>query len=133
MIKRDLFIRLNGFDERFFIYYEELDLSKKIKDQGYKTLFVSEARAYHKGGGTSDQVKAKRLFYNTRSRIIYGLKHFGPLQGIFLLLFTFLIEPISRIFLLVMNGKYSDIIENLKGFWMLYKDSYRIIKLGLKK
>jgi len=133
MIRRDLFVELNGFDERFFVYYEELDLSKRVKDKGYKTLFVSEAKAYHKGGGTSEQVKAKRLFYNTRSRLIYAFKHFGFFQGIFLLLFTFTIEPITRTLFLVLKGKSSEIIENLKGFGMLYKNTFNIIKIGLKR
>lgn len=133
MIKRDIFEKLNGFDERFFVYYEELDLSKRVKDASYKTVFVSEARAYHKGGGTSENVKAKRLFYNTRSRIIYGFKHFGLFKGSFLLIFTFLVEPFSRTFFLLLKRKYSEVIETFKGFGMLYKDTFNIIKLGLRK
>jgi GT2 family glycosyltransferase len=133
MIKRKVFEELHGFDERFFVYYEELDLSKRVKDAGYKTIFVSESQAYHKAGGTSDQVKAKRLFYNTRSRIIYGFKHFGVFKGSILLVFTFIVEPFSRMFFLIMKGKYREIAENFKGFGLMYKDVINIIKLGLKK
>lgn len=133
MIKRDVFEKLNGFDERFFVYYEELDLSKRIKDAGYKTIFISEAQAYHKGGGTSEQVKAKRLFYNTRSRLIYGFKHFGFFKGIFLMFFTFVVEPITRVIFSILKGKRGEIVETFRGFGMLYKDTFNIIKLGLKK
>ena len=133
MIKRDVFEKMDGFDERFFVYYEELELSKRVKDAGYKTVFVSESQAYHKGGGTSENVKAKRLFYNTRSRIIYGFKHFGLLQASFLLIFTFLVEPFTRTFFLLLKRKYSEIFETFKGFGMLYKDTFNIIKLGLQK
>ncbi|PLW80812.1 glycosyl transferase [Candidatus Woesearchaeota archaeon] len=133
MIKKDIFEKLNGFDERFFVYYEELELSKRIKDAGYKTVFVSEAQAYHKGGGTSEQVKAKRLFYNTRSRLIYGFKHFGFFKGLFLMIFTFIFEPLTRTAFSLIKGKYSEILENFKGFYMLYLDSFSIVKQGLKK
>ena len=96
-------------------------------------MYISESKAYHKGGGTSEQIKAKRLFYSTRSRIIYGFKHFGLLKGLFLFLFTLSIEPITRTLFLLFKGKYSEVIENFKGFGMLYMDSKNIIKLGLKK
>ena len=132
MIRKSTFEFLNGFDERFFVYYEELDLSKRVKDSGQTTVYVTEAKAYHKGGGTSENVKALRLFYNTRSRLIYALKHFGFLKGILLLLFTFIVEPISRTAFLILKGKYSEIVENLKGFGLLYKDTFNIIRLGLK-
>lgn len=133
MIKRDVFEKLNGFDERFFVYYEDLELSKRIKDLGYKTIFVSEAQAYHKGGGTSEQVKDHRLFYSIRSRLIYGFKHFGLLKGIFLMIFTFTVEPITRVIFSIFKGQGAEILETFKGFGMLYKDTFNIIKLGLKK
>jgi len=133
MIKRELFEELNGFDERFFVYYEELDLSKRVKDAGYKTMFVAEAKAYHKGGGTSEQVKAKRLFYNTRSRLIYAFKNFGIFKGLVLMLFTFLVEPFTRMVFFLLKSNLGEIKEMLKGFGMLYKDSFNIIKIGLKK
>jgi len=133
LIKTDLFDKLNGFDERYFVYIEDLDLSKRLLDSGHKLRYVTESQAYHKGGGTSENVKAKRLFYSTRSRLIYAFKHFGIFQGVFLLLFTFTIEPITRTLFLVLKGKFSEIIENLKGFGMLYKNTFNIIKIGLKK
>jgi len=133
LIKRNIFIDLSGFDERYFVYIEDLDLSKRVYDNGYKSIYVTGAQAYHKGGGTSENVKAKRLFYSTRSRIIYGFKHFGLLQASFLLIFTFLVEPFTRTFFLLLKRKYSEIFETFKGFGMLYKDTFNIIKLGLQK
>lgn len=133
LIKRNIFRSLSGFDERYFVYIEDLDLSKRIIDNGYKSVYVTESQAYHKGGGTSENIKAKRLFYSTRSRLIYTFKHFGLFQGFFLLLFTFIVEPFTRTLFLVLKGKFPEVIENLKGFGMLYKDTLNIIKLGLKK
>lgn len=133
MIKKDIYDKLDGFDERFFVYYEELDLSKRVKDLGYKTLFISESKAYHKGGGTSENVKAKRLFYNTRSKLIYGLKHFNIIEALFLIVFTFILELFTRILFLIIKGKFSEIIETLRGFWMLYKDTLNVVRLGLQK
>ena len=133
LIQRDIFTHLGGFDERYFVYSEDLDLSKRVKDLGYKSFYFTGAQAYHKGGGTSDQVKAKRLFYNLRSRIIYAFKHLGMFKGFLTLLITLLIEPVSRTFFLLMKGNFKELLESLKGFSMLYLDVINIIKLGLKK
>jgi len=133
MIKRDLFEKLNGFDERFFVYYEELDLSKRISLLAYKTLYVSESQAYHKGGGTSESVKAKRLFYNTRSKLIYTFKHLGSFQGFLLLFITYTIEPFSRMFFLLLRRKFREIPDMLHGFIMLYRDTFNIMLLIREK
>lgn len=132
LIDKKIFNTLNGFDERYFVYIEDLDLSKRLKDSGRDTVYVTEAQAYHKGGGTSENVKALRLFYSTRSRLIYAFKHFGFLQGMLLLLFTFIVEPISRTVFLILKGNYPEITENLKGFSLLYKDTFNIVRLGLQ-
>ena len=61
LIRRDLFHQCNGFDEQFFVYFEEVDLSKRIKDLGFKSFFLN-CNAFHVGGGVSQQVKAKDYF-----------------------------------------------------------------------
>lgn len=133
LIKKDLFDKLKGFDERYFVYIEDLDLSKRVCDSGFKTKYIVESQAYHKGGGTSENVKAKRLFYSTRSRLIYAYKNFGFFEGMLLMILTFIIEPISRSFFLVIKRQFSELPELVKGFMLLYKDTLQIIKKGNKK
>ncbi len=132
LIKRKIFNRLMGFDERFFVYYEDLDLSKRIFDVGYRSLYVTEARAYHKGGGVSEQVKDKRLYYSLKSIILYSFKHLGILGGIVVLLMTYLIEPITRTVYLLGKKDFKGIVETSKGFWLLYKDTHKTLKTILE-
>ena len=68
LIRSNLYKECLGFDERFFVYYEEVDLSKRVNSLGFKSMFFAESNAYHIGGGVSQQVKAKRLFYSLRSK-----------------------------------------------------------------
>jgi len=69
LIRKAVFDRCGGFDERFFVYFEEVDLSLRAKQLGYTSYFLSEVSAFHKGGGCTERVKAARLFYSLRSRI----------------------------------------------------------------
>jgi len=129
LLKRHLFERLNGFDERFFVYIEDLDFSKRAHGLGYKAIYITESKAYHKGGGTSEKVKDKRLFYLLRSQIIYSYKHFNLLTATFVLFLTVFIEPVSRIIFLTLKGSFTEIKEVLKAYKMLYSDMLNILRV----
>lgn len=86
LIRRDVFDRCGGFDERFFVYFEEVDLSLRAKHLGYASYFLSNIAAFHKGGGCSEQVKAARLFYSLRSRVLYARKHYSAAEFVGLML-----------------------------------------------
>lgn len=99
LVRRSLFQLLGGFDEQFFVYLEDLDFSLRARRAGWRSVYLAQAQAFHKGGGSSNQTKAARLFYSLRSRILYGFKHFGFFGGASLTLGTLLIEPVSRLVL----------------------------------
>ncbi len=66
------------FDERFFMYSEEMDLCRRLKSAGYRILYVPEAWVIHHEGRSSEQVAAARHIYFNRSKIAYWQKYFGP-------------------------------------------------------
>lgn len=127
LIRRSLFHDLGGFDERFFVYLEDLDLSLRASAMGYTSLFFAESQAFHSGGGASRQVKAHRLFYSLRSRLLYGFKHFPRWKAWALLFITLAIEPLSRTVLSATTGSES-VINTWRGYAMLYQDIPRILE-----
>lgn len=120
LIRRHLFETLNGFDEHFFVYFEEVDLSYRAKNAGWKTVYLADAKVYHKGGGTSEQVKATRMFYSLRSRILYGYKHFDWFSATLLMAGTLFVEPISRLGLAIWKRSIREAKETIKGYGMLW-------------
>lgn len=127
LIRRCLFEKLGGFDERFFVYLEDLDLSLRASQLGYSSFFLAEAQAFHSGGGTSRQVKAHRLFYSLRSRLLYGFKHFSRWKAWVLALVTLAIEPFTRTVFSVAAGR--DSVSNTwRAYGMLYSDLPQILK-----
>jgi GT2 family glycosyltransferase len=97
LVRRPVFEQLAGFDERFFMYYEELDFSLRARRAGYRSAFLADTHAVHYGGASSEQVLGRRLFYSLRSRILYGYKHFGPLRATVVMLGAVLVEPLARL------------------------------------
>jgi GT2 family glycosyltransferase len=120
LVRRELFVSLNGFDERFFVYLEDLDFSYRAKQAGWSSVYLASAQAFHAGGGTSNQVKAKRLFYSLRSRILYAFKHFSWLGACIALLATILLEPFARSLLTLFRLSWSGFIETMIAYRMLF-------------
>ncbi|NPV29977.1 MAG: glycosyltransferase family 2 protein [Firmicutes bacterium] len=121
LVRRSIFEDLGGFDERFFVYFEDLDFALRARQAGWHNFYLADVQAYHKGGGTSEQVKATRLFYSLRSRILYGYKHFGWWSATGLMLGTLLLEPLTRIAWAVIRRSGRDIIETINGYFMLWR------------
>jgi len=130
LIRNTLFKELKGFDETFFVYLEDLDLSHRVLEHGKRIHYLGSASAFHKGGGTSEQVKATRLFYSLRSRMLYGFKHFSKRQAWCLVFLTCIIEFIPRILKAIMKGSIKELNEILGAYLMLWKGLPKIIKKG---
>lgn len=120
LIRRSLFEAHGGFDERFFVYYEEVDLARRCADAGAQSCYIATAQAFHAGGGTSHQVKAHRLFYSLRSRLQYAQKHFSA-RGLFaVLIATWLLEPFARGIRALVNWEVGELREIARAYsWLL--------------
>lgn len=119
LIRGPLFRQLGGFDERFFVYFEEVDLARRASLAGWNSHFLADVRAFHKGGGTSDQVKAHRLFYSLRSRLAYFDKHGNGMDRIGIRLVTWGLEPLSRGLHLLLRRRWRELHELLRAYRML--------------
>ena len=132
-MRRDLFERLGGFDERFFVYLEDLDLSRRIRQHGLRIRFLAAPASFHLGGGLSQNIKARRLFYATRSRILYAYKHFPRSQAHAHLGLTLLVEPLTRSVHALARLSANALAETLQGFAMLWRDLPAILRLTRRR
>lgn len=73
LVRRDLLERLGGWDERFFMYCEDVDLCKRIRDLGFDVLFEPAAVAVHVGGASAP--RAELLPVLASSKVMYARKH----------------------------------------------------------
>ena len=89
MIRKSVLDKTGGFDERFFMYGEDIDLSFRIQKAGYKNLYLAETTMVHfKGESTNKNSGAYiKLFYGAMS--IFVKKHHG---SNFAAMFSFLIQ-----------------------------------------
>ena len=73
LVRGELFRNLKGFDERFFVYFEELDFSLRTKRLGYSSCLLTEASAYHKKRGVFRLHKGNALIlFFTKPLAVWG-------------------------------------------------------------
>lgn len=71
LVRRDIFERLGGFDERFFMYWEDADLCRRLRAAGFTVRYVPEVRVVHSIGGSSRTVPALAIRAFHRSAYLY--------------------------------------------------------------
>jgi GT2 family glycosyltransferase len=76
LIKREVLEKVGLFDERYFLYLEDVDLSLRAVEKGYQIGFCPEAVIWHKNAGSSGgSGSALHQYYQTRNRLLFGLMH----------------------------------------------------------
>lgn len=108
MIRRVVFEEVNGFDERLFLYYEDVDLSARVSDRGFRSYYLKSAWVTHVGRASSSQNTGLSLALHIRSRITYAGLHFGLLGKTALLMACALFElPIRLLRAMLGKGEVS--------------------------
>jgi GT2 family glycosyltransferase len=79
LLRREVYERVGGFDERFFMYSEETDWQRRIRDAGWEITFLPTAQVTHLGGASGGKEKAKVNRHFFESLDYYERKHHGML------------------------------------------------------
>lgn len=58
VMRRELWERVGGFDEGFFLWYDDVDLAKRVVSLGYRNLVVGSAMVRHRGAGSFAQIES---------------------------------------------------------------------------
>jgi N-acetylglucosaminyl-diphospho-decaprenol L-rhamnosyltransferase len=67
VVRRELFERLGGFDESFFMVYEDVDLSYRARLAGFRCWYAADAVVRHAGSATLGRASANAVFFGQRN------------------------------------------------------------------
>ncbi len=120
IIRKSLIKDIGVFPEVFFLYYEELDYSIRIRNAGYKIYFNSKAVIYHRVSHTVGEDSSLKVYYMTRNRIMFMQRNFSSTRfTIFLLFFILFTVPKSSI-KYILSGRKDLLISFFKAiYWNL--------------
>jgi hypothetical protein len=78
LARRDALEKVNGFDERYFLYWEDADLCRRLRAVGYNIRYVPGAKAIHRVGQSSRNARASAVRAFHESAYLYYTTHVAP-------------------------------------------------------
>lgn len=75
MIRKETIKQIGLMPEIFFLYYEEIDWSTRLKEQGYEIWYNGYCTIFHKESQSTGQESPLRTFYMMRNRLLYAWRH----------------------------------------------------------
>ena len=78
LARRDALAAVHGFDERFFLYWEDADLCRRLRGCGYHVRYVPGATAIHRVGQSSRTARASAIRAFHESAYLYYATHVAP-------------------------------------------------------
>lgn len=116
LIKKDVFEKVGLLDDRFFLYYDDVDFCYRAKKQGFDLLYLPFLVAYHDIDDIHiSRATPTRLYYLARSYFIFVKKFFGFFGLLYSIFLFILIYTPFRIFQMI-KGK-QPIIKGLTSYF----------------
>jgi N-acetylglucosaminyl-diphospho-decaprenol L-rhamnosyltransferase len=78
LARRDALLVVGGFDERYFLYWEDADVCRRLRARGFHVRYAPHAIAVHRVGHSSRQVKAAAIRAFHESAYLYYATHVAP-------------------------------------------------------
>lgn len=106
MMPATLFKELTGFDSRFFMYYEEVELCARVTDRGYRIVNIPSAKIKHLEGKSSNNIVKKAQLHYDSMQCFYRIRY-SKIYNWFvdIILFILSIQRLSISFLLCNHSK----------------------------
>lgn len=88
LIRRDIFDKIGRMDERFFLYYEDMDICKRIRNAGFNVIFEPESKIIHFQSKSSEGITVTDQYVKSLKK--YFLKYHSKLytESVLILLLT---------------------------------------------
>jgi len=124
MVSRAVVNKVGRFADRFFLYYEELDWSQRIRNAGFLIYYQPSASILHKESVSVGRHNPLKTYYLTRNRILFMRRHCSSFQlVIFYLFFAGFVLP-KHLFSYAATGQFQHVRAFIRGvFWNLVSPS----------
>jgi len=117
MVSVSVFKKLNGFDEKFYMYTEETDFCFRVIKTGYKIVYQPNAIAWHEHAKTMGTIKNRVMYYQMRNGIYLSRKN-GQVKNVFFTITYFHrthLKTIIKVFIKSLFVFFMAIFDGLRG------------------
>ena len=127
-IRKEVYQKLNGFDDDFFAHQEEIDLCWRAFNLGYKAKYTPNSTVYHVGGVTLHESNPKKTFLNFRNSLLMLTKNLPENKLVPILFVRLALDGIAGI-QFIFKGKFIHCWAILRAHFAFYS----LINKTLKK
>lgn len=134
LVPRTVIDKIGLMSEVYFLYYEELDWSERIRNSGYEIYYVHNSMIYHKESISTGTDSPLKTYYMNRGRFIFLRKNVHGITFFLALLYMIFISIPKNLFELILKQKWTltksyinSITWNLKN--LFNKDIFLLKKL----
>lgn len=131
-VRIDVIKKIGAFDDYYFMEYDDMDLSWRVRLAGYRIYFLPSAVVYHARGGTVGKTYFERINnvgWYTRNHLVTIIKNYETMNLLKILPTVIAIEIGKIIYLLTLKKNLPLSKAALKGIFQVLKD----LKIILKK
>lgn len=115
LTSKDVIRKVGLMTDIYFLFYEELDWSMQLKRAGHETWYEPAAFVLHKESMTAKRGTSLRLYYLTRSRILFTRRNYTYFNKAIAILYQLIIVIPKNILLYSIRGQKNMLVAFLKG------------------
>jgi GT2 family glycosyltransferase len=126
-IRKEVYRKLNGFDDDFFAHQEEIDLCWRAFNLGYKTKYTPKSIVYHVGGATLNEGNPRKTFLNFRNSLFMLTKNLPKNQLFPILFIRMCLDGLAGI-QFILKGKFKHFWAILEAHFTFYHLVFQFYK-----
>jgi len=123
MIRKNILPSVGIMPEIYFLYYEELEWSNKVRIAGFEVLYEPSSVVWHKQSLSIGKDNPLKMFYLTRNRILFMYRNYSKIQFYFFILFYFILAIPKDTVKIILNRNF----KLLKIYYEAVHQAFRII------
>jgi hypothetical protein len=129
LARREVYAQIDGLDEGYVMFSEELDWCKRAKDAGWQVVYFGDAQIIHHGGKSTEQVTARKHIHFQQSKLRYYRKFHGALIAFMLRAFLLLsygvqitLEGVKSL----LGHKRALRQERIRAYWQVLRSGLKV-------
>jgi N-acetylglucosaminyl-diphospho-decaprenol L-rhamnosyltransferase len=124
-VRRDVFTKLGGFDQRYFLYFDDVDLALRARREGAGTYFLKDAIVFHAENVSTNQTRDLQVYHLLRSRILFTYRYWSRWQASLLVFLALTVELPARLTRAALNRNRLDFFATARAYGWLLRDFAR--------
>lgn len=121
LVRREVLEQAGSMEEGFFLYYEEVDWSERIRRAGWEVWVEPRARVYHKESASIQAEGGLKTYYLNRNRVWFMRRHYGGWQLAAFYAFLLLVTVPKNAVAYLLKGQRENLAAFLDGVWWNFK------------